>query len=202
MKREEKNLKSRKKILGSALQEFADKGYGLSSINTICDKGNISKGVMYHYFKDKDEIYLVCVKECFDMLTDFLKEQLTNNNSDCLKTYFDARLLFFEENPLYQSLFCDALISPPRHLKEEIESIKKEFDTLNLSVLDKLLDGVKLHEDYSRDQIIETFQLFQDFVNARYKMAPNSELDLKEHEKICSRSLNILLYGITERRRN
>lgn len=200
MKREEKNLKSIKKILDSAIQEFADKGYGLSSINTICNKGDISKGIMYHYFKDKDEIYLACIQECFDTLTAFLKEQLTIDSSDRLKTYFDSRHQFFEENPLYQSLFCDAIISPPLHLEEAIRTIKEEFDALNLAVLRELLDGVKLREGYTHEQIIEVFRLFQDFVNARYKMTPNSEVDLKEHDNISSRALNILLYGVAERR--
>ncbi len=200
MKREEKNQKSIKKILDSATQEFADKGYGLSSINTICNKGGISKGIMYHYFKDKDEIYLACIQECFDILTAFLREQLTIDSTDRLKTYFDARHQFFEKKPLYQSLFCDAIISPPLHLEEAIKNIKEEFDALNLTVLGELLDDVRLREDYTQEQVIEVFRLFQDFVNARYKMTPNSEVDLKEHDKISSRALNILLYGVAERR--
>ncbi|MEG1873185.1 MAG: TetR/AcrR family transcriptional regulator, partial [Ruthenibacterium sp.] len=61
MKRDEKNLASRRKILDSALAEFGANGYGLSSINTICSAGGISKGILYHYFKDKDELYLACV---------------------------------------------------------------------------------------------------------------------------------------------
>ena len=53
MKREEKNQISRQRILESAAKEFAEKGYGLSSINVICAEGDISKGILYHYFKDK-----------------------------------------------------------------------------------------------------------------------------------------------------
>lgn len=69
MKREEKNQISRQRILESAAKEFAEKGYGLSSINVICAEGDISKGILYHYFKDKDELYLTCVQACFDGLT-------------------------------------------------------------------------------------------------------------------------------------
>ncbi|MDL2258153.1 TetR/AcrR family transcriptional regulator [Eubacteriales bacterium OttesenSCG-928-K08] len=199
MKREEKNLHSRRKILDAALREFAAQGYGLSSINTICSEGDISKGVLYHYFKDKDEIYLACVNECFDMLTAHLQEHTARNNNKGVQAYFDARLLFFKKQPLYQRLFCDALISPPPHLKEEICKSKEAFDALNVSVLTNFLRGKKLRDSITMEQAIETFRLFQDFVNARYQMQPGSAFDIAAHEEVCSRSLNILLYGVMER---
>lgn len=53
MKREEKNLQTRRRIMDSALNEFSKQGYGASSINTICSAQGISKGIIYHYFKIK-----------------------------------------------------------------------------------------------------------------------------------------------------
>ncbi|HBR01472.1 MAG TPA: TetR/AcrR family transcriptional regulator, partial [Ruminiclostridium sp.] len=50
MKRDKKKLLSRRKILDSAFEEFGQQGYGLSSVNTICTAGDISKGILYHYF--------------------------------------------------------------------------------------------------------------------------------------------------------
>ncbi|MEG1301930.1 MAG: TetR/AcrR family transcriptional regulator, partial [Erysipelotrichaceae bacterium] len=78
MKRDEKNLLSRHKILDSAFKEFGEQGYGLSSINNICTEGDISKGILYHYFKDKDELYLVCIRELFDSLTKHLQNELSD----------------------------------------------------------------------------------------------------------------------------
>lgn len=199
MKREEKNLHSRHKIIDAALQEFASKGYGLSSVNTICNEGDISKGILYHYFKDKDDIYLTCIKECFGELTAYLREHVIKANNYSVQNYFNARLTFFKKNPLYQRLFCDAIISPPSHLKKEIGSIKADFDALNISVLTDLLKGYKLQHDIDLGQAIEMFQLFQDFVNARYQMMPDGEFDLVSHESMCSRSINVLLYGVIAR---
>lgn len=198
MKRSEQNQHSRRKILDAALREFAAQGYGLSSINTICSEGNISKGVLYHYFKDKDEIYLACVKECFDMLTAYLQAQIEEKSRRGVQDYFDARLSFFKEYPLYQRLFCDAVISPPSQLKEEISESKEAFDALNVSVLTTLLKEKPLRDGISMDQAIETFRLFQDFVNARYQMSPGGAFDITAHEEICSRSLGILLHGVLE----
>ncbi|MEG0771233.1 MAG: TetR/AcrR family transcriptional regulator [Clostridia bacterium] len=202
MKREEKNLISRRKILNSAFKEFGENGYGLSSINNICTAGDISKGILYHYFKDKDELYLECIKALFDSLTLHLQNELSNisgTNESRLERYFDARLSFFRENPLFQKLFCDVIIAPPTHLVQAISKAKVSFDTLNISVLTELLQSAKIRSDVTIQTAVETFRLYQDFINARYQMNSPEAFDLEKHEKICKRSLSILLYGVIER---
>lgn len=202
MKREEKNLISNQKILMNATQEFARQGYGRSSINTICNSGGISKGVLYHYFKDKDEVYLACLQNCFGRLTAALQASAANAQGDAgarLGCYFDARLTFFEENPQLLPLFCEAVISPPAHLKNDIQRLKADFDALNVSVLTALLENVPLRADVTVDEVVEVFRLYQDFINARYQMGNFGAVQWKQHEQICKRSLHILLYGVVER---
>lgn len=202
MKRDEKNLLSRRRILDSAFAEFGEQGYGLSSVNTICTAGGISKGILYHHFKDKDELYLVCIRELFGGLTEHLRNELSTISGTKeirLERYFDARLHFFRENPLYHKLFCDAIIAPPAHLAQAISDIKADFDALNISVLTELLQSARLRADVTVQSAVETFRLYQDFANARYQMESAGALDFEEHERICKRSLNILLYGVIER---
>lgn len=202
MKRDEKNLQSRRKILDSAFEEFAQQGYGLSSVNTICMKGSISKGILYHYFKDKDELYLVCVKELFDGLSEYLRSELCNesgSNMDRLERYFDARLTFFHEHPLYHQLFCDVVIAPPQQLAEAIREIKSGFDELNITVLSELLQSLKLREEMSIESVVELFRLYQDFVNARYQMEASNVIDLEKYEETCKKSLSVLLYGVVQK---
>ena len=63
--------------MDSALAEFSKQGYGASSVNTICAAQDLSKGIIYHYFKTKDDLYLACVEECFELLTQYLKSCLS-----------------------------------------------------------------------------------------------------------------------------
>ena len=51
MTREEQKEHTKRKILDNALTEFAERGYGGSSVNHIYDPAQgISKGLLYHYF--------------------------------------------------------------------------------------------------------------------------------------------------------
>lgn len=202
MNRDEKNLQTRQKIIDSALLEFSEKSYGEASLNTVCTIGNISKGIIYHYFKDKDELYLVCVKECFDALTSYLSSTVTaipTPIEKALESYFDERIAFFASRPLYLKLFCSVMMTPPNHLQGEIAEIKEEFDTLNITVLNRILFNVKLRRDITRNEVVEVFREYQDFVNTRFQMQTFNDVTLNEHEKRCSRSLKILLYGVIMR---
>ena len=119
MKQEEKNRKSRERILEYAFAEFASQGYLGASVNTICAAGKISKGLLYHYYADKDTLYLACVEKCFQTLTDALSAAL-DAETVTADQYFNARLVFFGEHPLHQRLFCDTVVNPPQHLLREL----------------------------------------------------------------------------------
>lgn len=202
MKREEKNLQSRQKIMDAALKEFGEKSYAEASLNTVCKEGDISKGIIYHYFKDKDELFLACVKECFDALTAHLREQIALDGGEpkeVLRQYFDARIRFFDCNPIYLKLFCSAAIMPPSHLEAAILEIRRDFDALNVSMLTTILKKVSLRSDITVEEVVDEFKLYQDFVNAQYQMQTIHQVDIKEHEKRCSRTLEILLYGVVTR---
>ncbi len=199
MKCKAKNQQSRRKIIDSALQEFSEKYYAEASLNSICSIGNISKGIIYHYFKDKDELYLVCIKECFDNLTAYLSENFIVDSTEvrvCLQKYFTVRNIFFNENPIYLKLFCNAVINPPEHLIKAIKEIRAEFDGLNISILTKLLESVKLNSGIAVSEAVEHFRMYQDYFNVRHQGALQNELSLKEYEEYCQRWLNIFLYGI------
>lgn len=204
MDRDKKNQQTQRKIIDSALLEFSEKSYGEASLNAICVAGNISKGIIYHYFKDKDELYLYCVKECYDTLTEYLNSVGITNDlpiEGALENYFDARIKFFGKNPLYLGVFCSAIMNPPLHLTKELSEITKSLEAQAVSILTSLLETVKLRLDVTVQDVVEVFCEYQDFVNARFQMKRVGNGTLKEHEERCSRSLKILLYGVIERER-
>ena len=203
MKREEKSQKMRRKIMDSALTEFSNQGYGVSSINTICATENISKGIVYHYFATKDDLYLACIEECFQQLTAYIRSKFSIEGYSIEKNlshYFSLRTHFFQEHPIYQHLFCEAIITPPTHLKTEIQNRKQEFDLLNNQILKQLLSFVSLRDDISIEHITEIFRQFQDFINIRYQMTDLDSHTFEMREENCQRALNIFLYGVILRK--
>lgn len=203
MKREEKNQQTRRRILESALAEFSEQGYGASSVNTISNGEGLSKGIIYHYFPTKDDLYLACVEECFQILTGHLQSHTNMEGQTAeerLEQYFRVRLDFFEQNPQYQRIFCDAVIMPPAHLEAFIQEKKAPFDRFNIDSLNRMLEPVSLRSDLSREDVVDTFRQYQDYINARYQMTGSVKIDIRGHEESCRRALRILLYGVVERK--
>lgn len=204
MKREEKNQQTKRRIMDSALAEFSKQGYGASSINAICAAQDISKGIVYHYFETKDALFLACVEECFQRLTEYIRENMMDqgNVECCLEEYFAIRTGFFQSFPMYQRIFCEAVISPPAHLRAGIQACRQDFDRLNLRILEQLLAPLSLRPGISQEEVIETFRQFQDFINIRYQMAGADGPEFEAREENCRKALDILLYGVIEREKN
>lgn len=203
MKQKERNQRMRRCILDGALTEFAVHGYAASSINTICATQKISKGILYHYFTGKDALYLACVEECFQTLTRWLRNGMEATHGtleEQLEAYFMFRSAFFAEHPRYQPLFCEAVISPPAHLKSGVDAIKAEFNTFNTQTLSRLLESVRLRPHITKAEVIETFRQFQDFFNAQYSMEDVGEEGFAARELDCHKVLNILLYGVIDQK--
>jgi AcrR family transcriptional regulator len=47
----------RRSILAAAAEEFGERGFEGASYNRIIERAGISKGAMYYYFADKDDLY-------------------------------------------------------------------------------------------------------------------------------------------------
>ncbi|MDR7855556.1 TetR/AcrR family transcriptional regulator [Tissierella sp.] len=202
MKREEKNLLRRQKIINSAIAEFGINSYAEASLNAICKNGNISKGIIYHYFKDKDELYLVCVSECFRRLTTFLNSKIItfNNVEEDIKEYLDMRHEFFVENPNFSNIFANALLQPPKHLITQIKEIKVELDKFNVNFYGQVLQNVSLKSDVCREEAIEYFLIFQESFNNYFhnKTYRDFRKLLDEHELKLSKLLKIMIYGVAK----
>ena len=199
MKRAEKNAETKHRIIKSALKEFSEKSYREASLNTICIEGEVSKGIIYHYYQDKEELYLACVKECFSSLKEYLdqKVKITDDSLEKnMNNYFKVRLHFFNENPIYFGIYCSAVLNPPDELEKKLNKAMKEFHEQTIKILSALLKKTKLRKGITNDEVIETFSKYQDWVNTRAQK--NKKVSLREHELKTQRTLKILLYGVVE----
>ena len=207
MNREEKNALSRQRILEAALEEFSQKGYEAASLSNVCAEKGISTGIIYHHFKDKDALYLLCVEDCFTRVSAYLQEaagKLSCTAEEKLAAYFDARLRFFALQPVYLGIFAEAAFNPPVALAEEIACRRQGFDRLNADVLTSVLGKATLRAGLRAEAVVEDFRMYMDYFNLRFRSAFRSgrgiDEILTEHENKCRRQLDILLHGVLDDR--
>jgi AcrR family transcriptional regulator len=85
--------KKKRTILDAAAEEFAASSFRDASFNRIIEKAGLSKGAMYYYFDDKEDLFLTVVKEFQDAVTSRLGELGPCDDPD---SYWREIGVFFE----------------------------------------------------------------------------------------------------------
>ncbi|MGN0114565.1 MAG: TetR/AcrR family transcriptional regulator [Acutalibacteraceae bacterium] len=195
MKRSEKTELTVAKITQAATVEFGKNGYAGGTINNICKTG-INKGLIYHNFKDKDELYLHCLKISCDKLIAYISAHGCENFCD----YMNLRLNFFKEYPNEAHIFFDAFLNPQPHLKDEIKNAVTEFESMNESICRRAVESVSLRKGVTADDAMLYFKQMQTMFNGYFSSPAYQNIDLDEkvkiHETNIPKLLDFMLYGI------
>lgn len=206
MKKEEKTKRTYEKILAAAIEEFGTNSYDSASLTTICNKNQISKGLLYHNFKSKDDLYLCCVKACFGELTAFLRKDgfPADTIRDSMQQLLHKRQDFLQGNPYYSNIFFHTVLQPPVHLRKEIREIRREFDDFFADYYKKLFEKLKLRDGITADAAAEYFIIFQEMFNGYFQSKSYEQNDfhalIQDHELNLSKILDIILYGMVEQK--
>ena len=199
MRKEEKTRIRREKIIAAALSEFAQKGYTGFVINELCKVDGISKGVLYHNFSGKTDLYLTCVQESFEKaLAVFLGEK---GQVPSLADYMERRHRFYQQYPEHSHVFFEAMIATPKELEADIAPQKAVFLDLNEQICQKLLSESKLKNHIDEQRAMAYLRLIQDMFRSYYlTTSSNSSLTdlVSGYEQQLSQVLDMMIYGILE----
>lgn len=148
MTQKERQERSRAEILQAAMEEFSVRDYNQVNMEGICSRHGISKGMMYHYYSSKDELFLLCVQDTFERLREYVQEEGANVKgvrvSERIKNYFLLREYFFQAHPERVRIFENAMLRPPEHLLEQIKTLREPLRRLNESFLQSMIRSVPL----------------------------------------------------------
>ena len=79
---EEIRDEKRNLIMDVALEHFASDGYHNTTISQIARYAGISKGLLFHYFRNKQELYNYLENFVFQKMMDVILEEIDWNESD------------------------------------------------------------------------------------------------------------------------
>lgn len=79
--REQKIAKKKAEILRSAATVFAEKGYHGTTMEEVAAKLLMTKGSMYYYFKNKDDLLFHCNKMVMDISIQTIQEIIDSDQS-------------------------------------------------------------------------------------------------------------------------
>lgn len=176
-------------IRNICIEEFARNGYEHTSTDTITRRAGISKGILFHYFKSKRNLYIAVLEYVLGMLTDITLEAVsTIESNDFFERIKEIVLVkqqimvrHFDES----HLLIDALANPPKALKSDIDLLlSKHYERFGgissrqAVYRADLLQAVPLREGLSADTVFQICMTYLEQISARqlqlYKMDKSS----------------------------
>ena len=88
----------RAQLLSLALTAFSKKSYDDVSIDDLAQAAGVSKGLLYHYFPSKRELYLNTVREAAEQLTARIVPDPALNPLEQVSRGVDAYLRYVQDN--------------------------------------------------------------------------------------------------------
>jgi len=142
----------RSRILEAALEEFASKGYRKASTNTIVREAKVSKGLLFHYFISKKELFIYLVKSAIDSVLKDIVESVNFADRDVLNRMHKAAVVKINSTLTHTSF--TRLLEGVQNVEDE--SITKQLHAYNLEAYEKGYTKLFSNIDY---------YLFKDILN-------------------------------------
>lgn len=141
----------REAILDAALNVFAEQGYHAASISKVSKYAGISKGLMYNYFENKEELLKILIGSLLD------------NEMETMKSILSQ--------PITEDSFKLLIHETSRILKEKPKQWKLYFSMASQPEVLQIAQ-----DNYSPDQALFIEKLLQFFKNKGHK---NPELQMQ-----------------------
>lgn len=117
---------SRRRILLSALREFAENGYAKASTNAIVREARTSKGLLFHYYGSKKDLYPAALEYAVEFVVDyFLKNlgSLPEDPVDRFVAWANLKTRMLAEEPLIYKMTAGGIVDAPEEIRPELQAM-------------------------------------------------------------------------------
>ena len=104
-RRDSKETEKHQLIMTAAAYLFARQGYHKTTIDEIVARAGISKGLFYHYFENKKDVYIHLYNTYVDILSKTIREKIDTGNSDFFVRLTQITRMRIDFIVAYPSLF-------------------------------------------------------------------------------------------------
>ncbi|AKN29993.1 TetR family transcriptional regulator [Clostridium carboxidivorans P7] len=178
------DIEKQNRILNAAMKEFAKKGYEKASTNEIVKESEISKGLLFHYFKNKKQLFLYLYDYCVGLNMNEFYKKINLNESDFFIRLRQTQLIKMELLKKYPEIFRfieTSYLEDSNEIKQELEAKNKELMNKGVDVLFKGIDMSKFKDGIDIKKVINivvwTLQGFADEVMTRKKLSSSNPIN-------------------------
>lgn len=140
------NLSEEKKqnIIKCALREFAGKGYEQASTNTIVKEAGISKGILFHYFKTKRDLYRYVIFYCIDLMFTQMLDYMVFKSNDYFERMLEVSAAKMKVQIKYPEIYTIVVNIFKSSQQDIIKEIYEKYAPLITQYYAKVNEGIDI----------------------------------------------------------
>ncbi len=181
------DIEKRDRIINAAIKEFAQKGYDSASTNEIVKEAGISKGLLFHYFKNKKQLFFFLFDYCYNVVADEFYKKVDLTERDFFKRIRQAVQIKTELQAQYPDILTfiqEAMMQDSAEIKVEFDKKIQELTAVNINIVYEGIDLSKFRDDVDVQKILKiiawTFEKMSDEELLKAKMVPNHKIDYEK----------------------
>lgn len=160
----------RDRILHAAQKLFADRGYDGTSAEAIAEEAGVAKGLVFHHFGSKAELYLAAVADAATRVSKVFFEDGEPPASDLferLLSWTRRKLLIFQAQPTLYRLVFSAFADPPAPVYEELRQYATEGTMQGWALILEGIDTSPFRPEVQPAQAMELVMMVLDTLSDR-----------------------------------
>ena len=140
-RKEQERITRKNEIMEAGLQLFAEKDFHEVTVDEIAERVGLSKGTLYLYFKNKDDLFFSIIQDKTNLLYKRLNATIEGDKpfTECLKNFVYTFLTFFEEHKPYFKIIHSERSRTDTNDHYRLHQIGMKFFQMFIDIIDDLI---------------------------------------------------------------
>ncbi|GMQ58075.1 TetR/AcrR family transcriptional regulator [Vallitalea sediminicola] len=185
-------------ILNTAREIMAKEGINKISIRKITNELDYSPGIVYHYFKDKEEIIETLLKEGYGRILNSIQEIKKSEKEpekeirERFMSYINAVLKFSD---YYLAITLSNKPSILQYTGMLHKGVSEDRKSINI-LCDSIRKGIQLNQFTECDVELTAQALWVSIFGLTIRLLIEGEIQIEQRERLINQQLDILMNGI------
>ena len=200
---EGQKIDSRRKILQAAIAEFGEKGYEAASTNHICRQAEISKGLLFHYFKSKRTLFAEALEQCLRDVESATEGPCAQDGAapGCMQEFFWLRMDFFAAHVHHFMILEEIFSNGTEASLPEVQPLRRRVDAIRSGRYRSFLDKHRLRPGISRETALDLLLGASESIQRKclrriHLLGEPAEQVLEDFREEYRMALSMLFYGM------
>lgn len=195
------------RIFSAAMHIFASRGYQNAKTDDIVTQAGVSKGLLFHYFGSKANLYVETVKRAYRVIEDAADYSVWQDAPDLTTMITSALKYKIQLQMQYPDEFAMAIAAYtnnatlPQKMQDELGSIWSSQLTTSVPMLTKpVIERMHLRDDVEPETVMELMSAISLIIGekAKARLQANPHLPISELEDFVDETkkyMDVLIHG-------